>query len=136
MGVSISYDEFFAGAVTTTNGTATDVPGLTWVVPDKSTDIFEIEAIAVRNNAAGPNVLHHRIVGTARQSGAGAAEFPAIGAGDANPKSIVKHAVNADSAMQVAIVVAGLSVKVQVTGLGSTTIDWRLRVRRTTLTSS
>lgn len=136
MGVTVDDgggDQWFP--VQTTNATVTDVPGTTFTVPDKSCDCYEIEAIAVRSNTSLPLVYHKFFTDTARINPANSFS-ELVSAYDAQPTKLFEHGSNATMAVALVAVASSTTVKIQVTGLATTTIDWRIRVKRRTLTSN
>lgn len=136
MGVSIDDgggDQWLS--IQTTTNAVTDVPGSTFTVPDKACDCYEIEAIAVRNNTSLPLVYHKFFTDTARINPANSFS-ELVSAYDAQPTKVFEHGSNATMAVALVAVASTTTVKIQVTGLTTTTIDWRIRVKRRTVTSN
>lgn len=128
MAVTFDYGPIW-GAVRTTGGTATAVPGLLWTPTDKTLDIYDIQAWAVQENSANPLRYHvwkrYRVGFTA-----GAVAV------DDNAAQLLELG---DAAWDAQIVTAGApptQTQVKVTGAVGTNLQWYVQVTRFVLTSN
>lgn len=127
MGVSQDVDQK-SGAVQTTNATVTDIIPA-FAIADKTITVIRLRAWAVRSNTANPIVYYTERLYTLTLSGGVAANA------SSSPTVIAEHG---DNTMEAAVVIVGggPNVKVQVTGLGPTTFDWRARIDIDTVLSN
>lgn len=129
MAISTDLTEL-GGYVRTTSAAFTDVPGLAWVIADKSVEVYTLDAIAIRENSSFPSVAYSNLKRyLASMTGAGTVTV-ATGAQIAE----LNDAGGAYDIQMVAV--AGGSVKVQVKGDVSASMNWYVFAKRRVLISN
>lgn len=127
MGISYDWTDF-AGYVRTTDAAATAVPGLIWTPADKSAEVYEYAAQAVRENVANPQPYYH--------------ERRSLVAWVGGARSIVASATiaelnDAGGGMDLLLNTTGTTqVVIKVTGVAATTLNWYVWGRRRVLVSN